>query len=31
MAVDFETANLLASRFWTRSFRPVTSTLVRRV
>jgi GNAT superfamily N-acetyltransferase len=31
MAVDFETANLLASRFWTRSFRPVTYTLVRRV
>jgi GNAT superfamily N-acetyltransferase len=31
MAVDFETANLLASRFWTRSFRPVTITLARRV
>jgi GNAT superfamily N-acetyltransferase len=31
MAVDFETANLLASRFWTRFFRPVTITLARRV
>ena len=31
MAVDFETANLLASRFWTRSFRAVTITLARRV
>ena len=31
IAVDFETANLLASRFWPRSFRPVTFTLVRRV
>jgi len=31
LAVDFETANLLASRFWTRSFRPVTITLARRI
>lgn len=31
IAVDFETANLLATRFWTRSFRPVTYSLVRRL
>jgi GNAT superfamily N-acetyltransferase len=31
IAVDFETANLLASRFWTSAFRPVTFTLVRRL
>lgn len=31
MAVDFETANLLASRFWTRHFRPVTFSLGRSV
>jgi GNAT superfamily N-acetyltransferase len=31
IAVDFETANLLASRFWMRTFRPVTITVVRRV
>jgi len=31
MAVDFETANLLASRFWTRTFRPVTISLARRI
>jgi GNAT superfamily N-acetyltransferase len=31
VAVDFETANLLASRFWTREFTPVTFSLGRRV
>lgn len=31
IAVDFETSNLLATRFWTRSFRPVTHSLVRRL
>lgn len=31
IAVDFETANLLATRFWTRYFRPVTYSLVRRL
>jgi hypothetical protein len=29
--VDFETANLLATRFWTRYFQPVTYSLVRRL
>jgi GNAT superfamily N-acetyltransferase len=31
LAVDFETANLLATRFWTRHFRPVTYSLCRRL
>ncbi len=31
IAVDFETANLLATRFWTRYFQPVTYSLVRRL
>ena len=31
IAVDFETANLLATRFWTRHFRPVTHSLARRL
>lgn len=31
MAVDFETANVLARRFWTRFFRPVTISLARRL
>ena len=31
VAVDFESANLLATRFWTRHFRAVTHSLVRRL
>jgi GNAT superfamily N-acetyltransferase len=31
LAVDFETASLLATRFWTRHFRPVTYSLCRRL
>jgi GNAT superfamily N-acetyltransferase len=31
IAVDFETANLLATRFWTRHFRPATHSLARRL
>lgn len=31
VAVDFETANLLASRFWSREFTPITFSLCRRI